>query len=163
MKIAAIITAFAATSIALVTAEETSSQQDVKLDQVRWGTVVNEAEFDSSALEGKVVVVEQWGVNCPPCIASLPELAKLARRYESKGLVVVGLEVQGGDKETINELLKDARVKYPVTQGGSIPSNSNGIPHASVFGADGKLVWQGHPADREFERSVKSALRDLKD
>jgi hypothetical protein len=30
-----------------------------------------------------------------------------------------------------------------------------------VFGVDGKLVWHGHPADKEFERALKAALREV--
>lgn len=162
MKTAAVFAVVAATMLAVLAKDEDVALPDVTLEQVSWGTVVNESEFDSEALAGKVVVVEKWGVNCPPCIASLPELAKLAKRYETKGLAVIGLEVQGGDDETINKLLKDARVKYPVTRGGSVKSNTNGIPNVSVFDVEGKLVWQGHPADDKFERAVKTALKAYK-
>jgi thiol-disulfide isomerase/thioredoxin len=141
--------------------KDKASVPDASVDQVKWAEVVNEAAFDKDALEGKVVVVEEWGVNCPPCIASLPHLAKLAKRYEKKGLVVVGLERQGSSKEDILKVLKSARVQYPVMAGGSGPVPSDGIPHAMVFGADGKLVWHGHPADDEFEDSVKDALKGV--
>jgi thiol-disulfide isomerase/thioredoxin len=141
--------------------KEKDAVPDASVDQVKWAEVVNEVPFDKEALAGKVVVVEEWGVNCGPCIASLPDLAKLAKRYEKKGLVVVGLERQGSSKEEILEVLKDAKVKYPVMAGGSGPVPSDGIPHAMVFGADGKLVWHGHPADDEFEDSVKDALKGV--
>jgi hypothetical protein len=36
-----------------------------------------------------------------------------------------------------------------------------GIPHAVVFDAAGKLVFAGHPADDEFERTIKKSLRDV--
>lgn len=132
---------------------------DASLSQVRWTEVINDVAFDAAALDGKVVVVEEWGVQCPPCIASLPELAKLARRYQKKGLVVVGMERQNSSQEQILAVLKKAKVKYPVMAGGSTPVPSDGIPHALVFGSDGKLVWHGHPADDEFEDSVKDALK----
>lgn len=134
---------------------------NASVSQVGWAAVVNDEPFDKTALGGKVVVVEQWGVNCGPCIASLPEMAKLAKRYEKKGLIVVGLECQNGTKDQILKLLKDARVKYPVMSGGSVPVSSDGIPHALVFGTDGKLVWHGHPADKGFEDSVKDALKTV--
>lgn len=132
------------------------------LADVRWGEVVNETPFNKDALAGKVVVVEEWGVNCGPCIASLPDLAKLAKSNENKGLVVVGLERQNSPKDAILKVLKTARVKYTVMSGGSAPGNSGGIPHACVFDTTGKLVWHGNPHDEEFERSVKKALRDVK-
>jgi thiol-disulfide isomerase/thioredoxin len=142
--------------------EEAKGVPDASLSDVRFGEVVNDVPFDKEALAGKVVVVETWGVNCPPCIASLPDLAKLARTGEKKGLVVVGLECQGGTKEQILKLLKDARVKFPVMSGGSAPGGNGSIPRAAVFNTEGKLVWSGNPHDDEFERSVKKAMRDIK-
>lgn len=132
------------------------------LTDVRFGEVVNEVPFNKDDLKGKVVVVEEWGVNCGPCIASLPELAKLAKSNEKKGLVVVGLECQGSKKEDILKVLKDAKVKYAVMAGGSAPGGKGTIPHACVFDTSGKLVWTGNPHDEEFEKSVKKALRETK-
>lgn len=135
---------------------------DANVSQVTYGTQVNDAPFDKTKLEGKVVVVEEWGVNCAPCIASLPDMAKLAKSGEKAGLVVVGLERQGGSKEAITKLIDSARVKYPVFAGGSAPAPSSGIPHACVFNAAGKLVWHGNPLDEQFEKEVKKAMRDMK-
>ncbi|MEI7927984.1 MAG: TlpA disulfide reductase family protein [Verrucomicrobiales bacterium] len=132
------------------------------LADVTWAEVVNGVAFDKAALAGKVVVVEEWGVNCGPCIASLPEMAKMAKSGEKKGLVVVGLERQNSSKEDILKVLKTAKVEYPVMSGGSAPGNTGGIPHACVFDVTGKLVFTGHPADQEFEKAVKKAMRDAK-
>ena len=162
--IPAIIIALAAISLPAFAGKkdkDKASVPDASVSEARWAEVVNDVPFDKEALAGKVVVIEEWGVNCGPCIASLPEMAKMAKRYEKKGLVVVGLERQGSTKEDILKVLKDAKVKYPVMAGGSGPVPSDGIPHAMVFGADGKLVWHGHPADGEFEDSVKDALKGV--
>ncbi|MEK7950734.1 TlpA family protein disulfide reductase [Luteolibacter soli] len=136
-----------------------ASVPDASVSKVQWTEVVNGAPFDKEGLAGKVVVVEEWGVHCGPCIASLPEMAKLAKRYDKKGLVVVGLERQQGSKDEIMKLIKPARVEYPVMAGGSSGVASEGIPHACVFGTDGKLLWHGHPADGAFEDAVKDALK----
>lgn len=141
--------------------KEAASVPDVSVNDVRWGEVVNDVEFDKDSLKGKIVVIEEWGVNCGPCIASLPEMAKLSKRYAKKGVVVIGLERQNSSKEDILEVIKKPRVKYAVMAGGSAPVNSNGIPHACVFGYDGKLIWHGHPADDEFEDAIKDALKAM--
>jgi thiol-disulfide isomerase/thioredoxin len=135
---------------------------EATLADVRFGEVVNEATFDKDGLAGKVVVVEEWGVRCPPCVASLPKLAKLAKSNLNKGLVVVGLEAQGSTKEAILPLLKTARVAYPVMTGGSAPGGTGTIPHVCVFDTTGKLVWNGNPHDDGFERAVKKELRNVK-
>ncbi len=132
------------------------------LSDVRWGQPVNDAPFNKDELTGKVVVVEEWGVNCGPCLASLPELAKMAKLYDKRGLVVTGLECQQSTKEDILKVLKTARVAYPIMSGGSAPGGTGGIPHACVFDITGKLVFNGSPHDADFERSVKKALRDFK-
>jgi thiol-disulfide isomerase/thioredoxin len=148
--------------IAIAKEKETEKPvPNASLSDVKWGTVVNETPFNKDSLAGKVVVVEEWGVNCGPCIASLPDLAKLAKSNEKKGLVVVGLERQNSSKEEILKVLKSAKVKYSVMAGGSAPGNTGGIPHACVFDTTGKLVWHGNPHNEEFERSVKKALRDV--
>ena len=134
---------------------------DLALDKVTFGNVVNEADFDAKALAGKVVVIELWGVNCAPCIASLPEMQKMAKSGESKGLVVVGFEAQNSPKEAILKVLKDARVKYPVMSGASLPLAADGIPHVAVFNTAGKLAWHGHPADEKFKSAVKAALKEV--
>jgi thiol-disulfide isomerase/thioredoxin len=148
--------------LAIARDKEEAEVPDASLSDVRFTEVVNDVPFNKDELEGKVVVVEEWGVNCPPCIASLPELAKLAKSNAKKGLVVVGLERQNSSKEEILKVLKSARVAYPVMAGGSAPGSTGGIPHVCVFDATGKLVWNGNPHDKEFERAVKKELRAIK-
>jgi thiol-disulfide isomerase/thioredoxin len=135
---------------------------DVSVEKVSFGTQVNDAAFDAKALAGKVLVVESWGVRCPPCIASLPEMQSLSKSGAKKGLVVVGLEAQNSSNEDILKVLKSARVTYPVMKGGDIGVAHTGIPHAAIYGVDGKLLWHGHPGDADFKRKVKEALRAVK-
>jgi thiol-disulfide isomerase/thioredoxin len=139
-----------------------SSLPDASLSQVRWGDVINDVPFDKDGLAGKVVVVEEWGMKCGPCIASLPDMAKLARSNAKKGLIVVGLECQNSPKDEILKLLKKNRIEYPVMKGGSAPGGTGTIPHVCVFNTEGKLVWNGNPHDEDFERAVKKELRAIK-
>ena len=134
----------------------------ISIADVRWGNMVNEAAFNKDQLVGKVVIVEEWGVKCAPCIASLPGLARMAKSGEKKGLVVVGCEVQGSTKEDILKAIRNARVTYPVMSGGAVPGGAGGIPRASVFDVTGKIIYNGSPSDPEFEKVVKIALREFK-
>ena len=74
---------------------------------------------------------------------------------------VVGFEAQNSPKEAILKVLKDARVKYPVMSGASLPLAADGIPHVAVFNTAGKLAWHGHPADEKFKSAVKAALKEV--
>ena len=93
----------------------------------------------------------------------MPHLVQMDKRYKKKGLRIIAPERQGSSEEDILKLLKKNDVEYTVTLGTSGPNLSNGIPHAAVFDTSGKLIFSGHPAADDFERSVKKALREVKD
>ena len=44
-----------------------------------------------SELRGKVVLLDFWGVWCPPCIVAMPKIQKLHERYKGDGLEVIGI------------------------------------------------------------------------
>jgi len=62
-------------------------------------------------LEGKVVFLEFFGHQCPPCLASIPHLIKLQEKYK-KSLAVVAIEVQGYNTEKLTKFAKDKGINY---------------------------------------------------
>jgi len=138
----------------------TAHGKDEKLADFRIGKHISGPEVDLTKLEGKVVVLEYWGVNCPPCIAALPDLAKMDRRYRDDGLVMIGAESQNSQDEDIAKVTKKARVEYTIVAGASGPLDIGGIPHAVVFDAQGGMIWHGNPHDDDFAKTVKRALKD---
>jgi thiol-disulfide isomerase/thioredoxin len=46
--------------------------------------------------KGKVVLLDFWNVNCPPCIAMFPKLISLHEKYYDKGLRIVGVHADIG-------------------------------------------------------------------
>lgn len=55
------------------------------------GTDFEGSKVDVASWRGKVVVVNTWYANCPPCRAEAPDLAKIANEYASKGVEFVGV------------------------------------------------------------------------
>ena len=98
-------------------------------------------------LRGKVVLIEFWGLNCPPCRASLPHMQELYQKYGARGnFMLLGSHCQSRDDAKILALLKEAKVTYPVYQFlrvEGMPSFS-GIPHAAIIDHTGKFVTSGH-------------------
>ncbi|UTH75480.1 TlpA disulfide reductase family protein [Chromobacterium sp. IIBBL 290-4] len=45
----------------------------------------------TSALKGKVVLVNFWATSCPGCVEEMPEIKKLHQEYAGKGLNVVAV------------------------------------------------------------------------
>ena len=92
----------------------------------------------------------------------MPHLVKVDKKYRDKGLRIIAAEVQGSSKDAIEELVEEHKMKFSVTSGVSGPVSVGGIPHAIVFGADGKIVFNGHPASDDFEKAIKTAVKDVK-
>ena len=56
-------------------------------------------------LKGRVVLVDFWATWCPPCVASIPALSELARKYHDRGFVILGVNVDAMH-EDVQEMKK---------------------------------------------------------
>jgi peroxiredoxin len=61
-------------------------------------------------LKGKTVVLNFWFVECVPCIAEIPELNNLVKKYKDKN--VVFLAISNSDKAKITKFQKKHNFKY---------------------------------------------------
>jgi thiol-disulfide isomerase/thioredoxin len=67
----------------------------------------------SPDLEGKVVLLDFFGVWCRPCMAQIPHIKSLWEKYASQGLVVIGMHTPL-EKEGIAAFLARDQVSYPI-------------------------------------------------
>ena len=91
----------------------------------------------------------------------MPHLVEMDKKYSNKGLKIIAAEVQGSSKQAIGKIIEENNAGFTVTKGAQGPVSIAGIPHAVAFGADGKLIFKGHPASDEFKDVVKKALRNV--
>ena len=97
------------------------------------------------------------GVQCPPCIASLPKLQALSEKHKDK-VLFFGAECQGHDKKAIQAVTKKAGVTFAIASGlEKCPIQFNGIPRTFVFDAAGKLIFDGNPHSQGFAEAVEKA------
>ena len=139
--------------------EESSATAEVNLSQFTFGKTLSGTEVTTESLKGSPVIVEFWGVNCGPCLAAMPMFNSLAKRHESKGLKIIGAHSQSATDEAVQKVVKSLKIKFPVTDGARHPLKFSGIPHSAVFAADGAMLFEGHPSDKDFERAVRDALK----
>lgn len=122
------------------------------------GPKVTEAD-----LAGKVVLVDCWGVNCPPCRALLPRMEDLWKSFKSKPFVLLGSHRQGRQPEKVAELVKANKLTYPQYDGAGIAEGEpsfRGIPFLYVVNHRGKVVYSGHD-DRAATEAVVNALGEI--
>lgn len=121
-------------------------------------------KLTASDLEGKVVLLEYWGIHCPPCIASMPHLEELNKEFsETEKLVIIGSHVQARSDE-VGNFIKKKGITFPIYQWARIdgaPAPSTGIPFAVLISAGGKVIRSGHP--NEVIKAVREEMKKFED
>lgn len=113
-------------------------------------------------LQGKVVAMEYWGVECPNCLESLPRLVEVDRKYRDRGLRVIAAEVCESSKSRIGKIVDQFGVGFTVTDGMSGPVSVTGLPFALVFDPRGEMLFKGNPKSPKFEQMIREALTNVK-
>ncbi len=77
-------------------------------------TKLDGTEFDlSQELGNKVVILDFWSMRCGPCVTALPTLAEVAEEYESKGVVLLAVNL-GEPSDMVASFLENRDVDLPV-------------------------------------------------
>lgn len=111
-------------------------------------------------LDGKVVMVDQWGINCPPCRALLPAMQKLWNANKSKPFMLIGSHCQGRKPDEVMALVNANKLTYPIYDWAGLadaPSSGGGLPFMYVVDHRGKVVYSGR-SHEEAEAAVQKAI-----
>jgi thiol-disulfide isomerase/thioredoxin len=95
-------------------------------------------------LKGKVVVLNVWATWCGPCKIEMPTLAKLAKAYEGKPVVVAAVSIDSPDSAAKAKLFiaQNAPLGFYHDRDMKLPFkvNAPGFPTTVVYGKDGNEV-----------------------
>ena len=86
-------------------ADKKPTVPEAKLSDFTIGAVVSGPAVSLANTGGKAVVIEAWGVNCGPCLASLPHIEKLAKSNKAD-TIVIGAESQNSADDKIQDIVK---------------------------------------------------------
>jgi len=137
-----------------------SSTAAVTINDLMPGKVACGQNLAAKDLKGKVVFVAYWGVDCPHCIAEIPQWIELYKKYHAAGLEIVGMERHRFSEATITTLARSKGIEFTLTMGGSLNGATvTSIPHGFLFGTDGNLV-QENPYGTELETKLAALLKD---
>ena len=119
-------------------------------------------------LAGKVVILDFWATNCPPCRAEIPHLNSLLAKHGADNLAIVGLNVGGDeDRPLIPGFIKETKLDYPIAFPEDeltrfIFSERDDIPQTLILDRNGKIVKKiiGYNLliGRELDAAVEQTL-----
>lgn len=109
---------------------------------------INEKDMDGKRFnlkdqKGKVVVLNFWFVDCPPCQMEIPQLNTLVDSFANHPDVVF-MSVALDEKYDIENFLRSHHFKYRIIDGGRYIANDLGIksfPTHVVLNREGKVVF----------------------
>ena len=119
------------------------------------------------ALRGKVVLLNVWATWCHPCRAEIPELREIQKRYEPRGLALVGVSVDAaGNEDGIRDFIKEFEMQYPVwldpDERVSAQFLAIGVPSTYLIDRQGVLRWRRTgpiaPGDTSLANALERAL-----
>ncbi len=125
--------------------------------------------IQSSAYDGKVVVLNFWATWCRPCVKEIPDFIEIQKELGGKGLVFVGVSMDtptdsAKTVKKVQKFVEKTNINYPVVMGnakvnkdyGSIP----GLPHTYIIDKDGKIRMsrKGSISKQALLASVKPLL-----
>jgi len=114
---------------------------------------------------GQVVLVNYWATWCGPCQMETPGLVNLAREMGPKGLAVVGVSMDEGDRAKVRNFVERFQVNYSVVfpeAMSQLGSGMAGLPTTILVDRSGRVAktYVGAVRQADFETDVNAVLRE---
>jgi len=96
---------------------------------------------------GKVLLVNLWATWCGPCRSETPELVKLHKEYQSRGVEMIGLSTEDPDAsaQMVSDFVREYKVDYQIgwakrEVAQTLMQGRTSIPQSFVIARDGRIV-----------------------
>ena len=119
----------------------------------------------TSALAGKVVLLNVWATWCAPCREEIPFLQSLYEKHRSDGLEIVGVSVDArGEEPDIRAFAERFRMTYPIWRDPDERVQSLflalGVPSTYLIDRKGVLRWRRLGTLRASDTTLAHALTE---
>jgi peroxiredoxin len=121
---------------------------------------LNKETITLADLKGKLVILDFFYLSCYPCLQALPMFKNLHDKYQSKGLVVLGINPFDREEDGLKNALNKRGVRYRVfLDKGTVASDYlvSSYPTVYLIGKDGKIIYS-HTGYQEGHEQVLEEL-----
>ncbi len=114
---------------------------------------------------GQVVLVNYWATWCGPCVEETPGLIRVAEKMGPQGLAVVGVAVDQGGRQKVEEFVREFSLPYPVTLPQPMSQMAWGmqaVPTTVLIDREGRVAktYSGAVREADFERDIGALLAE---
>jgi cytochrome c biogenesis protein CcmG, thiol:disulfide interchange protein DsbE len=141
----------------LIAVSERKALPAVELQQLDGGV------WRSKEHVGDVVLINYWATWCGPCRTETPGLARLAA--DTKGVAVVGISMDHGDRAPVRSFIKQMQVGYPIAFPEPLSQEAEamvGLPTTILVDKAGRVAktYIGETREAEFRADVGKLLAE---
>jgi cytochrome c biogenesis protein CcmG/thiol:disulfide interchange protein DsbE len=110
---------------------------------------------------GQAILINYWATWCGPCRTETPGLVHLAQ--QTKGLAVVGISMDTGDREVVQSFVRQFKLEYPIAfpePMSQMASGMVGLPTTILVDRNGKVAktYIGQTSESEFRHDISRIL-----
>jgi peroxiredoxin len=143
---------------ALIPAEQRKDAPDFTLNDTQGRPVT------LSGYKGKVVLLDFWATWCPACESEIPWYLEFAKKYQDKGLVVIGVSMDKDGLKVVQPYMQQKKMDYTVVLGDDNlvpPFGLKTIPMTMLIDRGGQIaVAHTGVVDRDnFEGHIQELLK----
>ena len=114
---------------------------------------------------GRVVLVNFWATWCPPCQSETPGLVNLAKRYKGKGFDVVGINMDQGGTQSVQQFVNEYKIPYPILiprLDSPFSAEIQGLPTSLLLDRQGKVakVYVGAASEADLGTNIRPLLTE---
>ena len=118
--------------------------------------------IDLAQFRGRVVLLDFWASWCGPCRASLPELRRLHERFASRGLGVLGMNLDH-DEAAARAAIRQHGVTWPQLLGTAVSDvaasyGASGIPPLVLIDQQGRVFATVHWPTHRLAQAIAFLL-----
>lgn len=126
---------------------------------------MDDVQWQTDSLEGKVWVINFWATWCPPCVEEIPSMNEAWQALEDQGVGMLAINA-GEGRGAVETFLKKISIDFPTLLGdGNTLANWSirALPTTVVVNAKGEVVYEALGPREWHEEALLAKVLELRE